>query len=123
MLFDASSHAFNAGQGARFVALADVNHDGRADAIVANYITPSVSVLDGEPDGTFGPPQSYSAGYSGLTGVALGDFNRDGSIDFAYSDPSGYVGVRLGTSNGFGALASYPIAGRERRRCCGYPHG
>jgi hypothetical protein len=110
-LFDAASRAFDAGEGAHFVALADINHDGRFDAVVANYIAPSVSLLEGKSDGSFGSPQPFSAGYSGLTAVAVGDLNHDGRPDFAYSDPSGFVGVRLGTAAGFGNLTTYAVAG------------
>ena len=37
----------------------------------------SVSLLLGNPDGTFGPAAVYTAG-QGPVGVAVGDFNGDG---------------------------------------------
>ena len=37
-------------------AIADLSHDGIADVVVANSVPPSMSVFDGNGDGTFGPP-------------------------------------------------------------------
>jgi hypothetical protein len=64
------------------VALADLNGDGKLDAVTANYGGGSVSVLLGNGDGTFQPAQSFPAGAFAST-VVVGDFNGDGKPDLA----------------------------------------
>jgi len=93
----------------RNVALADINGDGRLDAVTGNSASPSVSVLLGQANGTFGTPTQYAT--SGLNfDVALGDVNGDGRLDIVaptYSTNS--VNVLLGQTGGtFGAFTSYP---------------
>lgn len=44
------------------VAVADINGDGILDAIVANYDSNTISVLLGNPNGTFQPQVSYAVG-------------------------------------------------------------
>src|SRR5437870_4565475 len=56
------------------VALADLNSDGKLDAVTSNYGTGTVSVLLGNGDGTFQGAQSVDAGANAST-VAIGDFN------------------------------------------------
>lgn len=67
------------------VASADLNRDGQADIVTANNQNNSVSVLLGNPDGTFKPKVDYPAG-NNPTGVVIADFNRDGKLDIAVSD-------------------------------------
>src|SRR5207247_481306 len=73
---------FQAGPGPHGIAVGDFNRDGIPDLAVAdlgpypNRAT-TVAVLIGAGDGTFGAPRFFDAGHR-LTGVAVGDFNRDG---------------------------------------------
>jgi hypothetical protein len=60
-------------------ALADFNHDGKADLAAAVVGGNGVSVLEGNGDGTFGPPNTYAIGYA--SHVAAGDLNSDGNDD------------------------------------------
>jgi hypothetical protein len=100
------------------VALADVNLDGKLDAVVINagecLDCPSggVTVLLGNGDGTFSPfapSRRFSSGGSESFSAALGDVNRDGRLDivvanwFTLCGPScntfpGAVGVLLGAA-------------------------
>lgn len=99
----------------RALAVADVNHDGKADVLTladvngSSSAPGSVSVLLGNGDGTFlNTPAPVSS-----NGLALveGDFNRDGKADLAAASGSGVV-VMLGKGKGtFQSGVSYPVGG------------
>src|ERR1019366_6337523 len=65
-----------------WVAIADLNGDGKLDLATANSGTNDVSVLLGNGDGTFQAAVIYATG-SQPTSVAIGDFNGDGKPDLA----------------------------------------
>ena len=95
------------GQDAYSVAVGDLNGDGRLDLVVGNECQTSscnsggVSVLLGNGDGTFQPPQSYASGGVFVLSVALGDLNGDGKLDVVAGDRrSGDVSVLLGNGDG-----------------------
>ncbi len=94
-----------------WMAVADVNGDGKPDILVANRDggsdgQGSVGVLLGTGTGTFEAVQLYTSG--GLTPSFLGvaDVNSDGKLDLLVSNPSscdncpGNIGVLLGNGNG-----------------------
>ena len=56
--------------------MADLNLDGKADLVLADYYTSTVSVLLGEGNGSFGAPVSYAVA-ANPNSVAVGDFNGD----------------------------------------------
>jgi len=77
-----------------WVAVGDLNGDGKEDLVVSNSSTPtnlllaSVSVLTGNGDGTFQPGVVYPAGEF-LNYVAIGDFNGDHKPDLVVVDRLG----------------------------------
>jgi dienelactone hydrolase len=100
------------------VAVADFNGDGKLDLAVSDYGPPgtlsTVSILLGNGDGTFQPQVAYPAGESPI-GVLVGDFNRDGKLDLAVVDNSGYLSILLGKGDGtFGSAVSYTTGANSR---------
>lgn len=92
------------------MCLADVNRDGRLDAIVVERATNSVRVFLGNGDGTFVPGGAGFNTGTNPSNVIAADINGDGNTDLIvanYSD--GTIGVLLGTGNGtFFPMQSYP---------------
>ena len=106
--------------GARYaqsVAIADVNGDGKADVVVANWCpSASVCILDmevavllGDGDGTFKPAVTYGSGGFGANAISVADVNGDGKLDLlvnnvcsssACTTADTTVGVLLGNGNG-----------------------
>ena len=61
--FDGGSDAsFAVGTAPQFVAVGDLNKDGKSDAIVVNKTTNNISVLVGNGDGTYAAAVNYSVG-------------------------------------------------------------
>jgi hypothetical protein len=96
---------FAAGSGPHGISVGDFNRDGIQDLAVANLgpypqRATTVAVLLGNADGTFRTPQTFQAGLA-LTGIAIGDFNRDGLQDLTLSSgDDATVSVLLGNGNG-----------------------
>jgi FG-GAP-like repeat/FG-GAP repeat len=89
--------------------VADLNHDGKLDVVVADTVSGTVSVLLGNGDGTLRPQVSYATGMA-PSSVAVGDVNGDGAPDLAVANrgPSENVAVLLGHGDGtFGPAAGY----------------
>ena len=78
----------------------DFNGDGKADLMLTHGIpSPSVSVLFGNGDGTFGDPVVPTIPGNPTYGLAaVGDFNKDGNTDAAVVDYSS-LDVLLGQRN------------------------
>ena len=84
----------------RSVAIADVNHDGKPDVVVANAASNNVSVLLGNGDGSFQNQLTFAAGANPFA-VAVADVNGDGKPDLIVADNgSNSVSVLLGNGNG-----------------------
>jgi hypothetical protein len=97
------------------IAVADLNHDGKQDVIVADWWDPStlqgaVGVLLRNADGGFRPVVTYNTGGPPNYGVFVADVNKDGKPDIIASScaPSnatcgsadGVVSVLLGNGDG-----------------------
>jgi len=61
------------------LSVADVNHDGKPDVVVAS--ANEIEVWMGKGDGTFRAAKSYGAG---AHAIAAGDVNGDGKVDLAW---------------------------------------
>ncbi|MBZ5535424.1 MAG: FG-GAP-like repeat-containing protein [Acidobacteriia bacterium] len=99
------SHAFA-------VAVGDFNRDGFLDMAVTNAGDPGTGnggglmIKLGHGDGTFPTNINYAAAnfpsLKGPSGIAVGDFNRDGKVDLAVTEQnSGKVSILLGDGDGF----------------------
>jgi hypothetical protein len=115
----------------RFVAVADVNGDGKPDLLTAGCSTEgttsfnclvdnipngAVGVLLGNGDGTFQTAVAYNSGAQEPYSVAVADVNGDGRPDLAVANflclinscPFDLVGVLLGNGDGtFQTAATY----------------
>jgi large repetitive protein len=90
------------------VISADVNGDGKADLVVANFISNTVSVLQNTGTGIFGAKVDYTTGILPYS-VTSADVNGDGKADLVVaSSGTATVSVRLGDGTGiFGARTDY----------------
>lgn len=110
--FASPSPLYSTGSGSvpNSIALADVNGDGRLDAVTANQRTYSAGVLLGQATGDFAPVSLYSAGSSKMpVAVALGDVNGDGRPDIVTTNSfNNEIGVLLAqASGGFAPVSAY----------------
>ena len=94
--------------GARAIAAADFNGDGKMD--IAAGDNTGVSILLGNGDGTFQPPVSYALG-SYAAFVIVGDFNGDGKPDLAAANmEANQISVLLGKGDGtFQIAVTYAV--------------
>ena len=96
------------------VAIGDFNNDKKWDIAVASDGTNKVNILLKYDIGAFGSQISYSTGTgSNPIGVAVGDFNSDGWLDFAVTNKGGNsIGIFLASGNGtFSGQAIYYSTG------------
>ena len=73
--------------------MADVNDDKIPDLITANISSADISILLGNGDGTFQPPQRFFVG-QGPRDVAVQDVNSDALLDLV-TIPEGVISVLL----------------------------
>lgn len=100
--FDAQSDA---------LTLADVNRDGRPDAVFSGgYVSSGITVLLNQGNGTLGQPINYGTGTTGYN-LTQRDLNGDGAIDFILTDQyPGSFSVFLNDGNGaFGTPTTYSL--------------
>jgi hypothetical protein len=89
------------------VQVADFNNDNQLDIIVGDETLNRLGVFFGYSDGTFTSISSVSIEQGSCTyGVAVGDFNKDNHLDFAFSDTcNNNIGVLL-------SFGSEPFSGQ-----------
>lgn len=88
-----------AGAGPYSLAIADFNADTIPDVLTANYQTDNASVLLGVGNGAFESPLDAGATGDFTYGVAAGDLDGDGRIDFAAVNAlSNTLAVKMSTA-------------------------
>ena len=119
---DGSSQAENAialNAAPNDIKIADVNGDGKPDVIVAERYANCVGVLFSNGDGTLQAENDYAVGVNpfaipgvpGAKSVAVGDFNRDGKLDFVIPTATGVLVVPGNGAGTFGVPVPLAIDG------------
>jgi len=110
------------GHGPRWITVADVNHDGNPDILVANADDGTVSVLLGDGKGQFlsAPGSPFAAGHL-PNDIAVADMNGDGNPEMVIADhQSPSVTILLGDGKGgFRPAPGSPFDVHSRP----HPHG
>jgi hypothetical protein len=110
------------GKGPGFIAIADLNHDGKLDLLVANIEDGTISVLLGDGQRHFTPaPGSPFPCNPNPTVIAVADMNGDGNPDLVIANhQTPYITILLGDGKGgFKPSPHSPFATQSHP----HPHG
>jgi Zn-dependent metalloprotease len=89
-----------AGPSAYAVTTADVNGDGKLDAVGGNLSNGTVGVYLGNGDGTFQPGITAATRSRGPYGLSSADFNKDGKGDIIFTSNETTFTVLFGSASG-----------------------
>jgi len=96
------------------IAIADLNHDGVADLVTADWAQFGADILLGNGDGTFQSTtvvNMANSTYNNTYGIAVGDLNGDGIPDLVAANligqSAGAIGIAMGNGDGTFAPATY----------------
>ncbi|EAU63294.1 integrins alpha chain [Stigmatella aurantiaca DW4/3-1] len=101
--------SLGAGESAVALLVTDLNHDGKPDALVASS-TKKVFALYGL-SGSLGTPVLVATLSGVARALAVGDFNRDGWLDWAAATGAGTVETALATGTGYGTPSVSTVGG------------
>ncbi|MGD8894905.1 MAG: FG-GAP-like repeat-containing protein [Acidobacteriota bacterium] len=88
----------------RSMATGDFDRDGRPDLVTLETQTfNEMSFLKGQGDGTFAPPVTFPTGQSSARGLAVGDFDSNGTLDAVVGGNGSSVSFLAG--DGLGGFA------------------
>ncbi len=90
---------YTTGTASTYVAIGDLNGDGKADLAVTNTLSDTVSVFLNNGNGTFATKVDYTTGSQPFS-VAIGDLNGDGKADLAVVNLNNSVSVFINTGTG-----------------------
>ena len=97
-----SKMTIRVGKGPKWISVADVNHDGNPDVVVANADSGTVTVLLGNGKGQLHEPTGspFVAGHL-PNDIAIADMNGDGNPDLVIADhQSPFLTILLGDGKG-----------------------
>jgi hypothetical protein len=110
------------GKGPKWISVADLNHDGNPDLVVANADSGTVTVLLGNGKGQFHEPAGspFVAGHL-PNDIAIADMNGDGNPDLVIADhQSPFLTILLGDGKGgFHSAPGSPVDVHSHP----HPHG
>ena len=101
------------GLGASFdIALGDLDSDGDLDAVVANYVSPTMADIEtvwlNDGTGRFSPhPTTPEFEGGDAQAIALGDLDRDGDLDAVVANTDNGAQT-VWVNDGFGNLSAHP---------------
>jgi hypothetical protein len=119
---DFNQQVIPVGKGPGFIAIADVNHDGKPDLLVANIEDGTLSVLLGDGKGHFTPaPGSPFPCNPNPNDIVVVDMNGDGNPDLVIANhQTPYITILLGDGKGgFKSSPHSPFATQSHP----HPHG
>jgi hypothetical protein len=117
-----SEMTIRVGKGPKWISVADLNHDGNPDLVVANADSGTVTVLLGNGKGQFHEPAGspFVAGHL-PNDIAIADMNGDGNPDLVIADhQSPFLTILLGDGKGgFHSAPGSPVDVHSHP----HPHG
>ena len=99
---DYNQQVVSVGKGPAFIGIADVNHDGKPDLLVADMEDGTISVLLGDGKGHFTPaPGSPFRCNPNPNDIVVADMNGDGNPDLVIANhATPYITILLGDGKG-----------------------